>query len=306
MHRRFSSPLLVAALALPMVGCGGAGTSTTTAMPADPSGARSATNPATATSPELAYKLTSGANTPLGPLKALSPKSDLDKPVGGKLDKDGEAKLAKLGKDALKLDTAYNYYVADSTASRAAVGDTGATVPLPVDAKANPDGSYWIVDADTRRLLTLTGIKREDGKPTTVAEAPSADLVHPALDTAVPPLGLVARSDEASTGVTHALRIVAKGVGAEGAPAADARIRLKKGFSEKDVPLLARALVRALKKYGAVLEPGTGAPALSTLSDVRWTKDDAKAIATIHMGDFELVAPPEKAAKTADPLKNTK
>ncbi len=303
---RVSSSLLSAALGCLVVGCGGAGTSTTTAMtPTDPTVARTA-NGAAATSPELAYKLTPGANTALGPLKVLSTKSDFDQPASGKLDKDSVAKLAKLGKDGLKFDTAYNYYVADATAPRAAVGDSGATVPLPTDAKANPDGSYWIVDADTRRLLTLPGVKREEGKPPAVAEAPTADLVHPAADVAVAPLGLVARTDEATTGVTHALRIVAKGVGTEGAPAVGARVRLKKGVSEKDVPILSRALVRALKKYGATLSAGGDVPALSALSDVRWTKDDTKAIAGLHMSDFELIAAPEKMDKNADSAKNTK
>lgn len=299
MHRWVFPSLLLAAFGLLAAGCGGAGTATTTAMtPTDPTMTRSTTNAAT-TSPELAYKLTPGANTALGPLKALSPKSELDKPAGGKVDKDSTAKLAKLGKDGLKFDTAYNYYVADASAPRAAVGDSGATVPLPADAKANPDGTYWIVDADTRRLLTLSGVKHPEGKPATVAEAPSADLVHPATDVNAPALALVARSDEASMGVTHALRIVVKGLGAEGAPTAGARVRLKKGVSEKDVPILSRALVRALKKYGAVLSPGTDGPALSALSDVRWTKDDTKAIAALHLSDFELLASPDKTAKTA-------
>ena len=303
MHRRVVLPLSSLALGFVVAGCGGAGNSTPAMTPTDPSSTRSGAN--AASSPELAYKLNPGANTSLGPLKALSPKSDLDKPIGGAVDKESDKKLAKLGKEGLKLDTAYNYYVADAAAPRVNVGETGATVPLPADAKANPDGSYWIVDADTRRVLTLTGVKREEGKPATVAEAPSGDLVHPAADVAVPPLGLVARSDEASTGVTHALRIVAKGVGAEGAPAAGTRVRLKKGVSEKDVPILSRALVRALKKYGAVLGAGTGdAPALSALADVRWTKDDTKAFAGLHMSDFELIAMPEKPAKVAETAKS--
>lgn len=292
LRRSLPLALLVAA-----VGCGGAGQSTTTAMsPMDPT-ARSANGMAGGTAAESVFKPAVGANVPLGALKALSPKSVLAKAPEGKVDKDGAAKLAKLGKEGLKLDDAYSYYVADGAAAHVTVGEKGANVPLPTEAKANPDGSYWIVDAETRRVYTLTGVKREADKPATATEAPSGDLVHPMPDAPVPPLALVARVDEATTGVTHALRIVAKGVGGEGAPAEGTRVRLKKGVSEKDVPLMAKALVRTLKKYGAVLSAGEGGPALSALSDPRWTKEDEKAIAVLHVGDFELIAAPEKPVK---------
>ena len=243
---------------------------------------------------EAVFKPGVGVNVPLGTLTALAPKSPLAKAAEGKVDKDGAAKLAKLGKEGVRLDDAYRYVVADAAAPQATVGEKGATVPLPADAKPNPDGSIWVVDADTRRVFTLTGVKREGDKPVTVAEAPSGDLVHPTADAAVPPLGLVARADEASKGLTHALRILAKGVGTEGAPADGARVRLKKGFSEKDVPLLPKALIHALKKYGAVLSPGEGAPALSALADPRWTKEDEKAFAGLRITDFEIVSVPTK------------
>ena len=296
MIRRVVSPLLSLA-ALAAVGCGGAGSSTTTAMsPLDPTAASRGAGAGGANA-EMVFKPAAGVNTPLGVLTALSPKSALAKAPEGKVDKDGAAKLAKLGKEGLKLDDAYRYVVAGADAPQATVGEKGASVPLPADAKENPDGSIWIVDAETRRVYTLTGVKREEGKPATAAAAPSGDLVHPTPDAAVPPLGLVARADEASKGVAHALRIVAKGVGAEGGPAEGTRVRLKKGASEKDLTLLPRALARALKKYGAVLVPGEGAPALSALADPRWTKEDEKAFSSLRMADFEIVQPAPKPAK---------
>ena len=289
---RRSSPLILLAAAL---GCGGAGQSTTTAMPMDPS-ARGAGTASTAGG-EPVYKPAAGVNSPLGPLKALAPKSPLAKAAEGKADKDGAAKLAKLGKDALRLDDAYHYTVTDGTSAQAAVGDKGATVPLPAEAKANPDGSYWVVDGETRRVYTLKGVKREADKPATATEAPSGDLVRPTPDAPVPPLALAARAEEATVGVAHALRIVAKGVGGEGAPPEGALVRLRKGLSEKDVPLMARALVRGLKKYGAVLSGGEDGPALTALADPRWTKEDEKAVGAIKMSDFELIAPLVKSTK---------
>lgn len=289
-------------LVLTVVGCGGAGTSTTTAMPSvDPTAARGSSLGGGAG--ELVFKPAAGVNTPLGTLVALAPKSALAKAPEGKVDKDSATKLAKLGKEPVKLDDAYHYVVADATAPQANVGDKGATVPLPADAKPNPDGSIWVVDAETRRIYTLRDVKREADKPASVAEAPSGDLVHPSADAAVPPLGLVARADESSKGIPHALRILAKGVGAEGAPAEGARIRLKKGFSEKDVALLPKAILTALKKYGAVLGAGEGAPSLSALADPRWTKEDEKAFAALHMSDFEIIAP---VTKPVSSTKSTK
>ena len=289
---RRSSPLLL----LAAVGCGGAGQPTTTPMPMDPSARSGGTNGA-GSGAETVYKPAAGKNTPLGSLKPLAPKSELAKAADGKLDKDGAAKLARLGKDGLKLDDAYSYIVADGTAPQATLGEKGASVPLPKEAKANPDGTYWVVDAETRRVYTLKGVKIEEGKPTTATEAPSGDLVHPTPDAPVPALALAARADEATTGAVHALRIVAKGVGGEGAPAEGARVRLRKGFSEKDVPLMARSLVRTLKKYGAVLTAGESAPALTALADPRWTKEDEKAFGAIKVTDLELIAPLAKSTK---------
>lgn len=285
---------------LTVAGCGGAGQSTMTSMsPSDPT-MRTTGNAGNGTATDTVFKPTVGANTPLGTLKALAPTSPLAKAPAGKVDKDGAAKLAKLGKEGLKLDDAYGYTVADATAPQATVGEKGASVPLPTEAKANPDGTYWVVDAETRRVFTILGVKREADKPATATEAPSGDLVHPTADAPVPPLALVARAEEATTGMTHALRILAKGVGGEGAPADGARVRLKKGVSEKELPLLVKAVVRGLKKYGAVLAPGEGVPALSVLADPRWTKEDEKAMEAVHMTDFEIVAP---VAKPASPPK---
>ena len=302
MQRRAFAPLLL----LTLVGCGGAGQQTVTSFsPNDPS-VRSNGNGTANGIADAGFKPAAGANVSLGTLRVLPPKSLDARPPEGKVDPNGASKLAKLGKESVKFDDAYRYYVADATSAHASVGEKGASVPLPAEAKPNPDGSYWIVDAETRRLYTLSGVKREEGKDPTATEAPSADLVRPTPDAATPPLALVARPDEAISGVNHALRILAKGVGGEGAPPAGTRVRLKKGVSEKDVPLLAKAVMRALKKYGAVLVPGEGSPSISALADPRWTKEDGKAFDAIHLTDFEIVLPPTPAKKKTAPKTTSK
>ncbi len=297
MHRR-ALPCLALLAAF---GCGGAGQQTSTAMaPNDPtmrSGAGGyGMGGAKATD---VFKPVTGANSSLGTLKALSDKSPLAKPAEGKVDKDSIAKLAKLDKGDLKLDDAYGYHVADAAAARVSVGEKGASVPLPAEAKANPDGSFWVVDAEARRVYTLTGVKREADKPATAAEALDGDLVHPAADGTVPPMALAARADEATTEIKHALRIVVKGVGTDGAPAAGTRVRLKKAVADKGAPPLAKGLLKALKKYGAVLAPGEGAPALSAIADPRWGKENEKALASLHMSDFEVISAHEKPVNVA-------
>lgn len=291
---RRSVPLVLLVAA---VGCGGTGQPTTSVMaPTDPTASRGLGG---GIKPDPVFKPATGTNTPLGVLKPLADKNILAKPADGKIATDSVALLAKLDKGALKLDDAYSYMVADQQSARVTVGDKGATVPFPTEAKANPDGSIWVVDAETRRLYTLTGIKKEADKPIVVGDAANSDLVHPLPEDKVPPLGLVARAEDATGEVKHALRILVKGVGTDGAPAVGARVRLKKAVSEKDVPPLAKAVVRALKKYGAVLEAGDGAPALSALADPRWTKEDAKSLGVLHMTDFEAIAPPVKAGNSA-------
>lgn len=272
-------------------GCGGAGQQSSV-VSGNPSLGSSTTSPAAATP---VFRPAAGLNSPLGTLQVLSDKNPLAKAAGGKVIADGAAKLARLDKGAFALADTYNYYVADAEAARTAVGEKGLSVPLPKEAKTNPDGSIWVVDGETRHLYTLTGVKREADKPTVVEEAVNDDLVRPSPDGAVPPLGLVARADEAAASkVDHALRIVVKGVGSKDAPAAGTRVRLNGKFSEKAATPLSRSLLRALKKYGAVLVPGDGAPALSALADPRWTKDDRKAIAGLHLSDFEVLATPPK------------
>ena len=266
----------------------------TTLSPNDPT-MRSAANGVGGT--DAVFKPAAGANVSLGALKLLPPKSLEAKAPEGKIDPAGAAKLAKLGKDAVKLDDAYHYYVAEPDAPHATVGEKATSVPLPAEAKPNPDGSYWVVDGETRRLYTLLGVKREEGKDATATDATGFDLVRPLPEAKTPPLALAARADEATTGIDHALRILAKGVGGEGAPAEGARVRLKKGVSEKSVPLLARAAFRALKKYGAVLAPGDGTPSLTAVADPRWTKEEAKGFDGLHMSDFEIVVPPVKTPK---------
>lgn len=287
MDRRSLYALLVVAAA----GCGGAGQQTSSAYaPSDPTARGGAGNGAGGAKADAVFKPIVGANSPLGTLKALSEKSPLAKAADGKADKETAAKLGKLDKGGLKLDDGYGYIVAGADSPRTTVGEKAVSVPFPAEAKANPDGSVWVVDGEARRVYTLTDIKREADKPAVVGAQASGDLVRPTLEGGVPPLALVLRAEEAAGEVKHALRILVKGVGAEGAPAAGARVRLKKAASEKGAPPLVKSLLRALKKYGAVLEPGEGAPALSALADPRWTKDEAKAVAALHMADFEVVA----------------
>jgi hypothetical protein len=276
------------------MGCGGTQQQQTSVMsPSDPTSRTGIGGTAKA---DPVFKPLVGTNTPLGSLKAISDRNPLAEAYDGKVDAEATAKLAKLDKEGLKLDDAYLYVVADAQSPRVNVGEKGASVPLPVEAKANPDGSVWVVDAETRRVFTLTGVKREADKPTTVAEETNADLVKPLATDPVPGLGLVARAEEATGDIKHAMRILVKGVGAEGGPEAGTRVRLKKSASEKGLSPLSKAIVRALKKYGAVIAPGEGAPSLAALADPRWTKADGQSLASLHMSDFETLVKPTKAS----------
>lgn len=298
-RRAFPGLLLLGVAPLVLVaGCGGNGAATSSAMaPVDPTLRSPGADPARATSG--VFQPAVGTNVPLGTLHLLSESSLLLKPATGKAVSAGAASLAKLPKDGLLLNDKYSYVSVGPDAPKVAAGEKGEEqVPLPADAKINPDGSVWVIDAEARHFYELTGIKKEEGKPTTVASATNVDLVHPA-EGATTPLGIVLRADQATAEIKHALRLEAKGVGGEGAPAASTRIRLKGSVSEKGLTPLTRSIVRALKKYGAVLVPGDGGAALSALADPRWTKEDRAALAGIHLTDFEL---PE-VKKT--PVKNT-
>ena len=102
MDRRSLPSLLL----LTVAGCGGAGSSTMTAMsPVDPTASRAGGVGAGAA--EAVFKPAAGVNVPLGSLTALAPKSVLAKAPEGKVDKDGAAKLAKLGKEGMRLDDGY-------------------------------------------------------------------------------------------------------------------------------------------------------------------------------------------------------
>lgn len=67
------------------------------------------------------------------------------------------------------------------------------------------------------------------------------------------------------------------------------RIRLKRSASYRGFGPQARAVMRALKRYGAILADN-GAPwYFSGAPDPRWSNDDLHALGRLRGRDFEIV-----------------
>jgi hypothetical protein len=72
-------------------------------------------------------------------------------------------------------------------------------------------------------------------------------------------------------------------------PAMGQRLRLKKGFRTSGFPPQARAVLRALKRYGMLLADNGSPWYLSGAPSGRWDNDDLHQLQRVHGSDFEVV-----------------
>jgi hypothetical protein len=115
----------------------------------------------------------------------------------------------------------------------------------------------------------------------------------------------LARYDEVRRGrIDHALRITvprtrrafvyparhfASGLTDRNLPAMGQRLRLKRGFDVSRFPPQARVVLRALKRYGALVADNGSAWYVSGAPSPGWDNDDLHSLHRVRGGDFEVV-----------------
>lgn len=121
----------------------------------------------------------------------------------------------------------------------------------------------------------------------------------------LPILPGLARYDEVRRGrIDHALRITvprtrrafvyparhfASDSTDPGLPAMGQRVRLKRGFDVSRFPPQARIVLRALKRYGALVADNGSAWYVSGAPSPRWNDDDLHSLGRVQGSDFEVV-----------------
>ena len=74
-------------------------------------------------------------------------------------------------------------------------------------------------------------------------------------------------------------------------PAMGQRLRLRAGFESGGFPRQARALLRALKRYGMILADNGSPWYISGVPSPRWDNDDLHTLGRVRGSDFEVVDP---------------
>src|SRR4051812_17071055 len=121
----------------------------------------------------------------------------------------------------------------------------------------------------------------------------------------LPILPGLARYDEVKRGrIDHALRITvprprrayiypARHFASDAAdpslPAMGQRVRLKRGFDVSRFPRQTRVVLRALKRYGALVADNGSAWYVSGAPSKGWNNDDLHSLGRVHGSDFEVV-----------------
>lgn len=72
-------------------------------------------------------------------------------------------------------------------------------------------------------------------------------------------------------------------------PAMGQRVRLRRGFDVSRFPPQARVVLRALKRYGALVADNGSAWYVSGAPSPHWNDDDLHSLHRVHGGDFEIV-----------------
>ncbi len=191
-------------------------------------------------------------------------------------------------------------------------------IPASMDPSSDPSGRLSVVDRDAGVLYELHGaVRGADGTWTAtaaaawrldVADAAPFDAAGPLPGGRMPVFAGLVRHDEATAGVIrHALRITVPavrdawvaparegvaGVADASLPPLGARLRLKADVEiPADASREARAILQALKSYGAIVVGVGPGLALEGVPDAGWDAGPVAAeLARIRGCDLELVA----------------
>jgi hypothetical protein len=181
-------------------------------------------------------------------------------------------------------------------------------------AHSTGDRHAILVDRDSCRLFELYDLHRTahgwragSGATWNLRSNHLRPAGHTSADAAgLPILPGLARADELRRrgGIDHALRFTAPRTrtafvyparhqagesGSRALPPMGTRIRLKVGVSYRGFGPQARAVIHALKRYGAILADNGSPWYFSGAPDRRWNNDDLHALGRLSGRDFEVV-----------------
>jgi hypothetical protein len=188
--------------------------------------------------------------------------------------------------------------------------------PYPIPAQPKIEGGsdhhILIVDRDACRLYELGGAEKTASGWHAWAGAIwslRSNAVRPATWTSADAAGLpilpgLARYDELTGGIHHALRFTAERTRRAfvyparhyasdstdpSLPPMGLRVRLKASFDTNGFPPQSRIVLEALKRYGMILADN-GAPwYISGAPDPHWSNDDLHSVGRLTGADFEVV-----------------
>jgi hypothetical protein len=186
-------------------------------------------------------------------------------------------------------------------------------IPRHVHVEGGSDRHALLLDRDSCRLYELFALHHSSGGWRAGSGA-VWNLRRPRLRPAgwtsadaagLPILPLLARYDEVRRGaIRHALRITvprsrsafvfparheAGGGGDPALPRMGERLRLKASVNISGFPRQVRIVLRALKRYGAIVADN-GAPwFIGGAPDRHWSNDQLHTLGRLHGGDFEVV-----------------
>jgi len=200
--------------------------------------------------------------------------------------------------------------------------DESDKVPYPIPssvpiegqpAATDGDRHAVIVDRDACKLYELYALHRAGGRWAAGSGASwnlRSNTLRPAGWTSADAAGLpilagLARYDEVARGrIDHALRFTAERTRrayvyparhfassstSAALPPMGVRVRLKASVDVRGLPLQARIVATALKRYGMILADNGSPWFLSGAPDVRWSNDALHALGRLHGSDFEVV-----------------
>ena len=193
--------------------------------------------------------------------------------------------------------------------------------PIPRDApieggrKADGDRHVLVVDKSRCKLYELFAAYPQNGGRSWRAGSGAvfnlrSNRLRPRGWTSADAAGLpilpgLARYDEVRRGkIDHALRITvprtrrafiyparhfASDSNDPNLPAMGQRVRLKRSFNVKRYPRQSRVVLRALKRYGAIVADNGSAWYVSGAPHRRWNNDDLRSLERVRGSDFEVV-----------------
>jgi len=188
-------------------------------------------------------------------------------------------------------------------------------VPIEGGRSSDGDRHVIVIDRSRCRLYELYAAYPEDGGRRWRAGSGAiwtlrSNRLRPRGWTSADAAGLpilpgLARYDEVRRGrIDHALRITvprtrraftyparhfASDSNDPDLPAMGQRMRLRRGFDVSRYPRQSRVVLRALKRYGALVADNGSAWSVSGAPSKRWDNDDLRSLGRVRGSDFEVV-----------------